>query len=51
MELEKIYSLFYINSDNKAAFLEDMKDAMNELKLVKEGKLTGVSTKELLAEL
>jgi hypothetical protein len=38
-------------SDEKALLMEDIKDAVQELKLIREGKLKGISAKDLLNEL
>lgn len=40
-----------IISDEKALLMEEIKEAVGELKLIKEGKLKGIPAKELLDEL
>jgi hypothetical protein len=53
--LEVLKGLSYVKtttiSDEKALLMEDIKDAMQELKLIREGKLKGISAKDLLNEL
>ena len=38
-------------SDEKALLLEEIKEAVEELKLIKKGKLKGIPAKQLLDEL
>lgn len=38
-------------TDEKSALIVDIKEAVEELKLVKQGKLNGIPAKELLDEL
>ena len=38
-------------SNEKALLIEEMKDAVDELNLIKKGKLKGISAKQLLDEL
>jgi hypothetical protein len=53
--LEVLKGLSYVKtttiSDEKALLMEDIKDAVQELKLIREGKLKGISAKDLLNEL
>ena len=53
--LEVLKGLSYVKtttiSDEKALLMEDIKDAVKELKLIREGKLKGISAKDLLNEL
>ncbi|MFY8186738.1 MAG: hypothetical protein ACOVLC_02150 [Flavobacterium sp.] len=53
--LEVLKGLSYVKattiSDEKALLIENMKVAVEELKLVKEGKVKGITAKQLLDEL
>lgn len=53
--LEVLKGLSYVKittiSDEKALLMEEIKDAVQELKLIREGKLKGISAKDLLNEL
>ena len=53
--LEVLKGLSYVKtktiSEEKALLMEDIKDAVQELKLIREGKLKGISAKDLLNEL
>jgi hypothetical protein len=53
--LEVLKGLSYVKaktiSDKKALLMEEIKEAVKELKLVKQGKLKGISAKQLLDEL
>lgn len=53
--LEVLKGLSYVKattiSDEKALLMEEIKEAVEELKLVREGKLKGISAKQLLDEL
>ena len=53
--LEVLKSLPYVKtvtlSDEKAMLMEDIKEAVEELKLIKQGKLEGIPAKQLLDEL
>lgn len=53
--LEVLKGLSYVKtttiSDEKAWEIENMKEAVEELKLVKQGKIKGISAKQLLDEL
>ncbi|HMR88943.1 MAG TPA: hypothetical protein PKD51_12355 [Saprospiraceae bacterium] len=53
--LEVLKSLPYVKtvtlSDEKAMLMEDIKEAVEELKLIKQGKLEGIPAKQLLNEL
>jgi len=53
--LEVLKSLPYVKtkmiSDGKATLIEDIKEAVEELKLVRQGKLKGIPAKQLLDEL
>ncbi|MFZ4797621.1 MAG: hypothetical protein ACOYMA_09005 [Bacteroidia bacterium] len=53
--LEVLKGLSYVKtktiSEEKALLMEDIKDAVLELKLIREGKLKGISAKDLLNEL
>jgi hypothetical protein len=53
--LEVLKGLPYVKtktiSDEKALLIEEIKDAVEELKLIRKGKLKGISAKELLDEL
>ncbi|MBI2259172.1 MAG: hypothetical protein HYU67_09785 [Flavobacteriia bacterium] len=53
--LEILKSLPFVKtkliSNEKAILIEDLKESINELNLIKEGKLKGISAKDLLDEL
>lgn len=53
--LEVLKGLSYVKtttiSDEKALLMTEIKDAVEELKLVRDGKLKGISAKQLLDEL
>ncbi len=53
--LEVLKSLPYVKtttiSDEKALLMEEIKEAVEELKLVRDGKLKGITAKQLLDEL
>ncbi len=53
--LEVLKGLSYVKtrtiSDEKALLMEEIKDAVEELSLIRQGKLKGFSAKELLNEL
>jgi hypothetical protein len=53
--LEVLKGLSYVKtktiSDEKAILMEEMKEAVEELKLIRQGKLKGISAKQLLDEL
>lgn len=53
--LEVLKGLSYVKtktiSEEKAILIEEIKEAVEELKLVRKGKLKGISAKELLDEL
>jgi DNA-binding protein H-NS len=53
--LEVLKSLPYVKtktiSEEKAKLIEEIKEAVDELNLIKKGKLKGISAKELLDEL
>ncbi|MBK9257444.1 MAG: hypothetical protein IPM42_18425 [Saprospiraceae bacterium] len=53
--VEVLKSLPYVKtttiSDDKAILMEDIKEAVEELKLIRKGKLKGISAKQLLDEL
>lgn len=53
--VEVLKSLPYVKtvtlSDEKAMLMEDIKEAVEELKLIKQGKLEGIPAKQLLDEL
>ncbi|MCS4433334.1 hypothetical protein [Aquiflexum gelatinilyticum] len=53
--LEVLKGLSYVKattiSDEKALLMEEIKEAVEELKLVREGKLKGIPAKQLLDEL
>jgi hypothetical protein len=53
--LEILNSLPFVKtqliSNEKAILIEDLKESINELNLIKEGKLKGISAKDLLDEL
>ena len=53
--LEVLKGLSYVKTitipDEKALLMEDIKEAVEELKLVRKGKLKGISAKQLLDEL
>ncbi len=53
--LEVLKSLPYVKattiSEEKAVLIEEIKDAVNELALIRKGKLKGLSAKDLLNEL
>jgi DNA-binding protein H-NS len=53
--LEVLKSLPYVKaktiSEEKALLMEEIKDAVNELALIRKGKLKGISAKDLLNEL
>jgi hypothetical protein len=53
MELLKSLSFVKVKplSDEKAALLTDIKEAVEELNLIKQGKLKGIPAKDLLNEL
>ena len=53
--IEVLKGLNYVKvkaiSDEKALLMEEMKEAVEELKLIRQGKLKGVPAKQLLDEL
>jgi hypothetical protein len=53
--VEVLKSLPYVKtvtlSDEKAMLMEEIKEAVEELKLIKQGKLQGIPAKQLLDEL
>lgn len=53
--MELLNSLNFVNvkplSDDKAELMENIKEAVEELKLIKQGKLKGIPAKDLLDEL
>jgi hypothetical protein len=53
--LEVLKGLSYVKattiSDEKALLMEEIKEAVEELKLVREGKLKGIPAKQLLDDL
>ncbi|MBW8051139.1 MAG: hypothetical protein FVQ77_12530 [Cytophagales bacterium] len=53
--LEVLNGLSYVKTkpltDTKAKFLEDLREAVEEMKLIKAGKLKGRPAKELIDEL
>ncbi len=53
--LEVLKGLSYVKtrtiSDEKALLMEEIKDAVEELSLIRQGKLKGFSVKELVNEL
>lgn len=53
--MDVLNSLPYVKtktlSDEKALLMSEIKDAVEELKLIRKGKLKGISAKELLDEL
>lgn len=53
--LEVLKSLPYVKtktiSNEKALLIEEIKDAVEELKLIRQGKLKGIPAKQLLDEL
>lgn len=53
--LEVLKSLPYVKtktiSEEKALLMEEIKEAVEELKLIKQGKLNGIPAKQLLDEL
>jgi hypothetical protein len=53
--LEVLKSLPYVKtktlSDEKALLMEEIKEAVEELKLVRQGKLKGIPAKQLLDDL
>ena len=53
--LEVLKGLSYVKaktiSEEKALLIEDIKEAVEELKLIRQGKLKGISAKQLLDEL
>ena len=53
--LEVLKGLSYVKaktiSDEKALLMEEIKEAVEELKLVRQGKLKGIPSKQLLDEL
>jgi hypothetical protein len=53
--LEVLKGLSYVKtktiSNEKALLMEEIKDAVDELTLIRQGKLKGISAKELLDEL
>lgn len=53
--MEVLKSLPYVKarkiSEEKALLMEEIKEAVEELKLIRQGKLKGISSKQLLDEL
>ena len=53
--LEVLKGLSYVKaktiSEEKALLIEEIKEAVEELKLIRQGKLKGISAKQLLDEL
>lgn len=53
--LEVLKGLSYVKtkmiSDEKALLMEEIKEAVEELKLIRQGKLKGIPAKQLLDEL
>ena len=53
--LEVLKGLSYVKtktiSDEKALLMEEIKDAVEELSLIRKGKLKGITAKQLLDEL
>ena len=53
--VEVLKSLPYVKtvtlSEEKALLMEEIKEAVEELKLIRQGKLQGISAKQLLDEL
>lgn len=53
--VEVLKSLPYVKtvtlSDEKALLMEEIKEAVEELKLIKQGKLQGIPAKQMLDEL
>ncbi len=53
--LEVLKGLSYVKvrtiSDEKALLMEEIKEAVEELKLIRQGKLEGIPAKQLLDEL
>jgi hypothetical protein len=53
--MEVLKSLPYVKtktiSEEKALLMEEIKDAVEELKLIRQGKLKGIPAKQLLDEL
>ena len=53
--LEVLKGLSYVKtktiSDEKALLIEDIKDAVDELSLIRQGKLKGIPAQQLLDEL
>lgn len=53
--LEVLKGLSYVKtktiSEEKAVLMEEIKEAVEELKLIKQGKLKGIPAKQLLDEL
>ena len=53
--MEVLKSLPYVKtktiSEEKALLIEEIKDAVEELKLIRQGKLKGIPAKQLLDEL
>ncbi len=53
--LEVLKGLSYVKattiSDEKALLMEEVKEAVEELKLIRQGKLKGIPAKQLLDEL
>lgn len=54
--LEMLKSLSFVKkatpiSDAKAEFMQDIRESVEELKLIRSGKLKGLSEKEILDEL
>jgi hypothetical protein len=53
--LEVLKGLSYVKtktiSNEKALLMEEIKEAVEELKLIRQGKLTGITAKQLLDEL
>ena len=53
--LEVLKGLSYVRtrtiSEEKALLIEEIKDAVDELKLIRKGKLKGIPAKDLLNEL
>ena len=53
--MEVLKDLHYVKikslSDEKSLLIEEMKEAVEELKLIRQGKLKGIPAKQLLDEL
>lgn len=53
--MEVLKDLHYVKiksiSDEKSLLIEEMKEAIEELKLIRQGKLKGIPAKQLLDEL